>query len=201
MNKPLTLLVSLIFSGLLPFHLIGCGSASPPVAYYSLVDLDPAPNTSGLKGQLALLVGPVSIPDILKNSQISTGNADERYQISEQHRWAGEVDHDFARAIGEQLANRLGTERIAIFPMGQHLEPTHQIVFDILSMDGVLGKEANLAVRWSLVDPKNKTVLITRRSTFTGAPDDGSYDAWVAAQRRNINRLSEEIAAAINLNH
>lgn len=197
MNKSLTLLVSLIFSGLLPFHLIGCGSASPPVAYYSLVGLEPAPDTTGTQSRLAILVGPVSIPDILKNSQISTGNADGRYQISEQHRWAGEVDRDFARAIGEQLANRLGTERIAIFPMGQHLEPTHQIVFDILSLEGALGKEANLAVRWALVDPKNKTVLVTRRSAFTGEPADGGYDAWVAAQRRNINRLSEEIAAVI----
>jgi uncharacterized lipoprotein YmbA len=201
MNKFLTFLVSLIFLGLLPFHLIGCGPASPPVAYYSLVALDPAPNTSGTQGRLSILVGPVSIPDILKNSQISTGNASGRYQISEQHRWVGEVDRDFARAIGEQLANRLGTEQIAIFPMGQHLEPTHQIVFDILSMEGGLGKEANLAVRWALVDPKNKTVLVTRRSTFTEEPADGSYDAWVAAQRRNINRLSEELAAMIKPGH
>lgn len=201
MNKFLTLLIRLIFLGLLPFHLIGCSPASPPVAYHSLVGLDPVPNTSGTQSRLAILVGPVSIPDILKNAQITTGSAGQRYQLSEQHRWAGEVDRDFARAVGEQLANRLGTEQVAIFPMGQHLNPTHQIIFDVLAMDGVPGKEANLAVRWSLVDPKNKTAAVTRRSTFTEEPDDGGYDAWVAAQRRNINRLSEEIAAVIKSGH
>jgi uncharacterized lipoprotein YmbA len=201
MNRYLTLLARLIFLGLLPFHLLGCGPASQPVAYYSLVSLDPASNTTGTQTQLAILVGPVYIPGILKNPQLTTGSADEHYLPSEVHRWAGEVDRDFARAIGEQLANRLGTEQVAIFPVGQHLEPTHQVIIDVLAMDGMLGKESSLAVRWSLVDPKNKTAMVTRRSTFTEKPADGGHDAWVAAQRLNISRLSEEIAAAITLNH
>jgi uncharacterized lipoprotein YmbA len=195
--KALNLLVRLIFLGLLPLHLIGCSPASPPVSYHSLVDFNPAPNTTETQSRLAILVGPVSIPDILKNSQITIGNVGQRFQRSEQHRWAGEIDHDFARAVGEQLANRLGTEQIAIFSMGQHLDPTHQIIFDVLAMDGALGKEANLALRWSLVDPKNKKAPVTRRSTFTEKPADDSYEAWVAAQRHNISRLSEEIAAVI----
>ncbi|KAF0190154.1 MAG: hypothetical protein FD168_452 [Desulfobulbaceae bacterium] len=197
MNKFLSILVCLVSFGPVAFTLTGCSPVSPPVAYHSLAGFDLAQNPTGTQGQLAILVGPVSVPDILKSSQIATGTTGGRYQLSEQHRWAGEVNRDFSRAVGEQLAGSLGTEQIAIFPMGQHLTATHQIIFDILTMEGDLGKEASLIVRWSLVEPQSKTVRITRRSAFSEKPSDDGYDAWVTAQRHNITRLSEEIAAAI----
>jgi pyridoxine/pyridoxamine 5'-phosphate oxidase len=40
-----------------------------------------------------------------------------------------------------------------------------------------------------------------RRNSFSERPADSSYDAWVSAQRRNVKRFSEEIAAAINATH
>jgi len=209
MNKHLRILIYVVSFG--PFLLtgVGCSPASPPIFYHSLVDLDPAQQTTATDtatdaatvGRLSILIGPVSTPDILKNSKITTGGAESRYQLSEQHRWAGEVNHDFARAVGEQLAHRLGTEQIAIFPREQHLKTTHQIVLDILTMEGNLGKEAILIVRWSLIDPQSKTVRLIRRSTFSEQPADAGYDAWVSAQRRNVNRLSEEIAAVIKAEH
>jgi len=200
-NKSLSFLICLVFLGPVLFTLSACIPVSPPVAYHSLVDLDPADHNAGSKSPIAILIGPVSTPDILKQSQISTGDTDGRYQLSEQHRWAGDVDREFSRAIGELLATRLGTEQIALFPMGQNLEPTHQIILDILAMDGALGEEAKLMVRWSLVDPKSKAVQLMRRSSFSERPADSSYDAWVSAQRRNVKRFSEEIAAAINATH
>ena len=50
--------------------------------------------------------------------------------------------------------------------MQQHLSPTYQVVCDILVMDGVLGAEARLIVRWSLVDPATNTVQITHSYNF-----------------------------------
>jgi hypothetical protein len=148
-----------------------------------------------------IVVGPVSTPDILKQSQISTGSTDDQYLLNDQHRWAGEVSHQFSRAMAELLSDKLGTEDVIIFPMWEDLEPTHQITFDILALDGILGEDANLMVRWSLIDPKGKAVRVTRRSSFSEKPADAGYDAWVSAQRSNVRRLSEEIAAAIKAAH
>jgi uncharacterized protein len=195
-NRSFLILICLVLFGPVFFSVTGCSPVSPPVTYHSLLGSGLTNNPTGSQSRLAILVGPVSVPDVLKTSQIATGSG-ERYQLSDQHRWTGEVAHDFARAVGEQLAARLGTEQIALYPKDQHLEPTHQVILDILAMEGVLGKEAKLAARWSLVDPKSKTVRVTRRSIFSEPPADGSYDAWVAAQRRNLSLLSEEIAAAI----
>lgn len=196
MNRCLHTLVCLVLGQVL-LVLVGCSATSPPVSYYSLAGAEPPAQVAGKPSRLALQIGPVSVPDVLKKSQIVLGSGDGSLHPNDQHRWAGEVDRDIARAIGEQLALRLGTEQIALFPSGQHLEPTHQVIVDVLAMDGVLGKEASLVVRWSVVDPTTKTARTTRRSAVGAQPADSSHAAWVAAQRRNIAKLSEEIASAI----
>ncbi|WP_310599404.1 PqiC family protein [Desulfobulbus sp.] len=196
MNKSLHLLVAV--AGVLFALAAGCAPASAPVSYHSLVAADPAPHVSApQESRMALVVGPVSIPDLLKNSQIATGGTGGRYRLSEQHRWAGEVDREFARAIAEQLVRGLDTEQVSLYPAGQYLQPKLQIVLDVVAMEGELGKEAKLDVRWSLVDPKSKTALLTRRTTLAEQPADSGYDAWIEAQRRNIAKLGKEIAAAI----
>jgi hypothetical protein len=201
MSKPFLSLLRALLFGLACLALTSCTSATPQVTYYSLAGTDAAKPAAQRHEQLVVSVGPVALPDVLKKTQIATDGADGRYKLSDYHRWAGGVDRDFARAVAEQLANRLGTEKITLYPADHYAQPTDQILFDILAMDGVLGREANLAVRWSLVDPKSKNARMTRRSTFSEQPADGSYDAWIIAQRHNINRLSEEIASAIKAAH
>jgi len=195
-NRCLHDLVCLLL-GLILLTLVGCNPTSPPVSYYSLAGVEHPAQASGKHDRLAVQVGPVTLPDVLKKSQIVFSSTGGSFQLSDQHRWSGELDRDIARAIGEQLATRLGTEQIAMYPAGQHLELTHQVVLDVVAMEGVLGKEATLVARWSVIDPKSKAARITRRSTVREQPTDNSHGAWVAAQRRNIAKLSEEIAGAI----
>ena len=196
MNRYLHTFVCLLLGSML-LALLGCSPTSPPVSYYSLAGVEPPAQVGGKPSRLAVQVGPVTLPDVLKKSQLVFSSSGGSFQLSDQHRWSGELDRDIARAIGEQLAVRMGTEQIALFPAGQYLELTHQVIVDVLAMGGVLGKEATLEARWSVVDPKTKTALFTRRSSVSNQPADTSHGAWVAAQRRNIAKLSEEIAAAI----
>ena len=197
MNK---LIRSLRFSGLLglvAMSFAACQTASPQVAYYSLLATNAPPVAAAPQQELVLSVGPVVIPDVLKKSQIATGGTDGRYQLSSSHRWVGDVDRELARAVAEQLAARLGTEQVAVFPWDQHLQPTCRVLLDVLAMGGEPGKEAKLVVRWSLIDPQGKKAPIIRRSDLLEIPAAVGYDAWVNAQQRNISRLGEEIAVAI----
>jgi uncharacterized protein len=182
---------------LVALSIAACRTAAPQVSYYSLIGTDAAPVGAERHEDFVLSVGPVAIPDVLKQSKIAVGGKDGRYQLSDNHRWAGEVDRDLARAVAEQLAARLGTQQVAVFPWDQHLEPACQVLLDVLSMGGEPGKEANLAVRWSLVDPQGKMPTLIRRSDLSEKIPDAGYGAWVNAQQRNISRLSEEIAASI----
>ncbi|RJX28231.1 MAG: membrane integrity-associated transporter subunit PqiC [Desulfurivibrio sp.] len=183
--------------GLAAIAAAACSAASHQVTYYSLLATNAAPLVAAQQRELVLSVGPVVIPDVLKKSQIATGGTDGRYQLSSSHRWVGDVDRELARAVAEQLAARLGTEQVAVFPWDQHLQPNFRVLLDVLAMGGEPGKEARLSVRWSLVDPQGKMAPVIRRSDLSETPADAGFGAWVNAQQRNISRLSEEIAAAI----
>lgn len=194
MNKPAIHLA--IISLLGTIVLAGCFTATPQTSYYSLYAPPPRP-AAAASSALAVSVGPVVIPDILKQTQIATGGSDGRYHLAEYHRWSGELDRDFARALAEQLAVELGTEQVAVFPWDQNVTPTCRVLVDVLSMGGEPGKEATLSVRWSLVDPQGTKPALVRRSELRETPAAPGYHGWVAAQQRNIATLSREIAARI----
>nr|WP_321468062.1 PqiC family protein [uncultured Desulfobulbus sp.] len=174
-----------------------CGSATPPISYYTLLGPELMPVTTCRAPQMALLVGPVTVPDTLKHSQIVTGRAGEHYRLSENQRWSGELENDLAQAVGEYFSRRFGTEQIDYYPVRHFAHLLSQVPLDVLAMDGVIGEEARLEVRWTLLDPETGMAKATGRSLCRMRPADGSHEAWVAAQRANIRCLGEEIAAAL----
>lgn len=189
-------LLLLLLIGLLGAMLAGCSPKSPEVSYYSLfttraVKPDVEKNTA-----MVLAIGPVSAPDILRRSQIATGSGAGRYRLSDYHRWAGDVEKDFARALAELLGSRPGGGQVVLYPgVG---EPTCQLIVDILAMEGDLGREARLAVSWSLVDSRQQSTAVVRRSDFSRQPEDVGYDSWVRAQQVNLKEFSEEIGATLD---
>ncbi|NLX19981.1 MAG: membrane integrity-associated transporter subunit PqiC [Desulfobulbus sp.] len=195
MNKRHCFLLGLV-SGAVMFA-AGCSPSFQPVSYYNLAE--PAAVTATVKNshhRLALVIGPVSLPDRLKQSRLVFGTGGN-FQLSDQHRWADDLDHDIARAIAEQLAVRLETEQVSVYPDTLDVPPSHRIAVEVLTLEGLPGQVARLIVRWSLIDPHTNTTRLIRRSVFTEYPTDRSQAAWVAAQRHNISRLSKEIAHAI----
>ncbi len=179
--------------------LAGCAGTARQTTYYSLyAPAQRATETSGqAENTLAVSVGPVVIPDILKQAQIATGGADGRYRLAEYHRWSGELDRDLARAVAEQLAGALGTERVALFPWDQNLPSTCRVLIDVLNMGGEPGQEAALSVRWTLLDTQGKKPPVIRRSELREVPAAAGYAAWVAAQQRNVVKLGQEIATEV----
>lgn len=191
----LLLLVTLCCAALLG----GCLRRTPATSYYSLYDptARPAPAAAPAPPGLVVSVGPVVLPDLLRQAQIATGGAGGRYRLAEYHRWSGELDRDFARALAEQLTAVLGTERVALFPWDQHLAPTRRVMVDVLAMDGEPGGEARLSVRWAVRSGAGEEPLLVRRSELRTPLSEAGYPAWVRGQQGNIARLAAEIAAAL----
>lgn len=195
-NRPLLVVLA---SALNVVVLVGCVSSPPRTSYYSLYTPGQRQTAGAVPAgsTLRLSVGPVTVPDILRQGKIATGGNDGRYQLSETHRWSGGVDRDFARAVAEQLASGLGTEQVAIFPWDQHFTPTCRVLIDVLSMGGEPGQVATLAARWTLVDTRGERLAPVRRSDLRETTAGAGYQAWVAAQQRNIAKLGQEIAGEI----
>ena len=185
----------LVLAALLATILTGCAAPPAPVVYHSLLGADAGAAATALADGPALVVGPVRVPDLLHNTRIATGS-DGRFQLAEQHRWAGAVDREIGRALAERLAADLATERVTLFPQAPATKTAWRVQVEVLALDGLPGQWARLEVRWTLLDPAG-TGPRTRRGDYREPLTDPGHAAWVAGQRTNLARLGADIAAVI----
>ena len=185
----------LVLAALLATILTGCAAPPAPVVYHSLLGADAGAAATARADGPALVVGPVRVPDLLHNTRIATGS-DGRFQLAEQHRWAGAVDREIGRALAERLAADLATERVTLFPQAPATKTAWRVQVEVLALDGEPGQWAHLEVRWTLLDPAG-TGPRTRRGDYREPLTDPGLAAWVAGQRTNLARLGADSAAVI----
>ena len=178
----------------------GCISRSAPtVNYYSLLTMEQMADTEVLASLAGvnLGVGPVSIPDSLKRSQIATRQQGNRYEFAEFNRWAGVLEKDITTVLGDNLGQLLGIEKVGFFPWMQHFKPTYRVMVDVMRFDGDLGDEAVLSVRWTVADGEGKDLLAGGKSDYRQALAEADYDALIKAESQLLAKLSREIAGKI----
>ena len=185
----------LVLAALLATILTGCAAPPAPVVYHSLLGADAGAAATARADGPALVVGPVRVPDLLHNTRIATGS-DGRFQLAENHRWAGSMDREIGRALAERLAAELATERVTLFPQAPATKTAWRVQVEVLALDGLPGQWARLEVRWTLLDPAG-TGPRTRRGDYREPLTDPGHAAWVAGQRTNLARLGADIAAVI----
>jgi len=178
----------------------GCISRSAPtVNYYSLMTLEQLGDTETIAAlaEVNLGVGPVTIPDSLKRSQVATRQQGNRYEFAEFNRWAGVLEKDISSVLGDNLGQLLGIEKVGFFPWLHHFKPTYRVVVDVIRFDGSLEGEAVLSARWAIADADGKDYLAGRKSDYSQPLADASYAALIKAESQLLAALSKEIAAEI----
>lgn len=177
----------------------GCfGKQAPKVTYYSLLTMEQLGTTVAGQSEpdLRIGIGPITIPDVLRRTQIVTRDTQNIYRFNEFHRWAGVLEKDFAYVLGNNLGDLLGVEKIAFFPWMHHFSPTHRIIIDVVQFDGDLTGEAILSALWAIVDTEGKVSLAEGKSVHRQPVQGGDYAGLVRAQSLLLAELSKEIAKA-----
>ncbi|MBW2452782.1 MAG: membrane integrity-associated transporter subunit PqiC [Deltaproteobacteria bacterium] len=178
----------------------GClGRSAPEVNYYSLLTMDQLGEVEALASlpEVKLGIGPVSIPDSLKRSQIVTRQHGNQYMFDEFHRWAGVLEKDLEAVVGENLGQLLGVEKVVFFPWQRYFHPTHRIVINVARLDGSLDGDAVLNARWTVADAEGKNLLLSGQSVLRQALSEPSYVALIKAESQLVAVLSKEIAGEI----
>jgi len=174
-----------------------CTGKSPKATFYSLEVLPVSSPPTLLSREIAIAVGPVTIPAELDRKQIVTRDTHSRVRLAEFHRWAGPLQDSITAVLTAELAALLGTDRVAprnrkdLFPF------THQVVFNINRFDGRLSGDVLLDVTWSIKKTGISEPLIVRRSEIHEPVANPDYAKVVAAQSRALSKISSKIAAAI----
>jgi uncharacterized lipoprotein YmbA len=174
-----------------------CIGKTPPATFYTLSVIQEKNSLNRIPHDIAIAIGPVTIPSELDRSQIITRDIDGRITLSELHRWAGPLQERIASVLSINLATLLGTDMVAprisenIFPF------THYVILSINRFDGRLQGTVLLDVTWSIKTNNKPDPLIVKRSIIHEAVLSPGHSGLVAAQGKALSELSNRIAEAI----
>ncbi len=181
--------------------LAGCAGSTKPSRFYMLSTIpeEGSETVRGVEGQdIALGIGPVTLPPYLDRPQIVTRSTTNQLQLGEFDRWGEPLSANFSRVLAENLSFLLGTDRIAMHPWQRWVPIDYQVIIRVLRFDRAANGDIVLRVVWGLVRNDDRKFGLTNKRDFSepvGASED--YEATVAAQSRVIDKLSRQIAEDI----
>jgi uncharacterized lipoprotein YmbA len=180
------------------FLMPGCRGATPPVEFFkmnSVISEYPQKSELSDSGDLMLGIGPLILPQYLKRSQIVTRSGNNRLQVNEFHRWAGNIEDEFLRVFTQNVSRLTGSNKIELYPFRGDFNPDYFIKMKVFEFEGALGKSVRLDCVWKLASPGKGSVAVERISIQEPSP--GGYDSLVAAKSKAIGFLSRQIVDEI----
>jgi uncharacterized lipoprotein YmbA len=171
------------------------GCAAPRTAFYTLSpSADAAPPLPA--ADVAVSVGPVSVPEIVDRPAIVVRTGPNRVSIDEFNRWGSPLEDDIARVVASNLAALLGSPRVAAYPRAAAADGGYRVRIDVLAFESAPGETAVLDAAWTVRNVKDGTRR-AGRSTISERTRGGEYSDLAAAHSRALGRMSADIAAAI----
>jgi uncharacterized lipoprotein YmbA len=169
----------------------GCTSA--PSRFYTLNST--ATGNGATTSNVAVIVGPVSIPGEVDRPQFTVQVAPNRVAVDEFNRWAAPLSENIARVVAGDLSALLGTPRVAAMPAA-NFTADYQVTINIQRFETVPGKSVLVDAVW-VIRPPSRGTAQSGRTVASETVSDGSYDSLAAAHSRALSKVSSDIAAAI----
>lgn len=192
--------ISKIIQALLFTLLLSSCINTPLPDYYVLTaerDAVSALPTAEMSRDLALGVGPITIPETINRPNIVTPLDDNQVDVAEYHRWSEPLIDNISRVVITNLAARTRLNKLYAYPwLGNQID--YQIRIDVLQMTGRPAEQVRLQVRWQILHgAKPAQLMVTRISDYSEPVTAEGYSAMVAAYSRLLARLSDEITASL----
>ena len=184
-----------VLAAALALALSACGitGTSPEPRFYTLASEAPPPAPASAAAY-TIVVGPVTIPDVVDRPQIVTRTAESRVEIDEQARWAAPLKSEIARVIADHLAKTLPNARVSTMEQRATGAPDYRVIVDVQRFDSS-NEGSAIQASWQVRTKENPTALSGR--SVVAEPAGAGYDALVAAHSRAVAKVAEEIASAI----
>lgn len=180
------------------FILSGCISVSnsPVPRFYmtSSIARDQVAEKLDITPGVIIAVGPITIPEYQDRPQIVTKNKNGTLVFAQFDRWGEPLDSGLARLITDGLAAMLPAASLQVFPCDFAIPLDYQVILDIVQLDSELDKNMLLAAQWTIIDAKNRRMLLTKRSWFTEPINPHDYFGLTKALGAACFSLSREIA-------
>jgi uncharacterized protein len=172
---------------------VGC--ASTPSHYFTLSAVPMASPGSGAPG-LPIVVGPVTVPEMVDRPQIVLRVGVNRVTLDELNRWASSLQDEIARTVAQNLMARFGTPNVSLSSQTPIPDAAYRVTIAVQRFESALGDAATLDALWTVRRTKEESTR-TGRTTLREPAQGATHDALIAAHSRAIGRLSQDIADAI----
>lgn len=176
----------------------GCLGTSDPVAFY-VIEALPGKTIGAAPAPLTLGLGTVALPALLDRPQIVTQLDPNQVELSEHHRWAGELADNVRRVLAQNLASRVTGVDVVARPTAR-LRPDLGVELSFVQFGGQLGRGVRLEGHWRLFDGRAGCRAAVPSATpfaidiATAGP---GYAEFVAALRQGVGQLSDLLAVQV----
>lgn len=181
--------------------MVGCNlTTSQLTHFYVLTPLARSDRPQPIAGdrlELALGVGPVTLPRYLDRPQIVTRLDANRLDMAEFEQWAEPLQESVSRILAENLSLLLSTQQIEIFPWQQSARFDYQIEVTILQFESLSAKEAVLDARWVLYGAGGEEEQMRNAFTVNVPQEAKDYTSIVRAMSLALGALSRDIAVSV----
>ena len=174
------------------------GCASAPSRFYILAPVAGSPpSATGPSRELAVGVGPVTLPEYLDRPQIVTRTSRHELRLAEFERWAEPLKDNFAQVLKENLAILLPSQRVIAYPWKRATPLDYQLTVAVWRFEWAADGQGELKTRWSLLSGDGQQELLTRTSSYDVRAASEDYPAIVAAMNEALAAFSRDAAAAL----
>ncbi|CAG4895114.1 PqiC family protein [Paraburkholderia saeva] len=171
------------------------GCASPSATFYTLSP-DPSLTRAGTTPHVSVVIGPVTVPDMVDRPQIVTRIGDNEVALNEFARWAQPLKGDIARVIAADLATLLNSQQVSVYDTAYDPLTAWHVRLDVVGFESVPGRDVTVDVLWAVRAP-GKARPVTGRSVVREAVSGQGFNPIVAAHDRALASVSRDIAAAV----
>jgi uncharacterized lipoprotein YmbA len=182
---------SLAIAALLPLLASGC--ASPPSSFFTL---SAANSPSAPPSDLAIAVGPVSVPATVDRPEIVVATGPNQVRIDEYNRWAAPLKSEIARTVAENLVLMLGTDRVTQAAQTASSGARYRALIEVQRLEAMPGESVAFEAVW-VVRRTGDAKSLSGRTRVREPLRESGYGAVAAALSQAVGRLSQEIADAV----
>jgi len=172
------------------------GACSSPSSRFYTLDSATTPEQAPVAAPVSIVVGPVTIPDLVDRPQIVTRFSTNEVKLNEFARWADPLKTDIARVLAANLGTILNTDQVSVLGAGANAAPAWRIRVDVARFESEPAVAVAIDALWT-VQPPGKQAAITGRSVVREPVAGDGFDALISAHNRALASVSRDIAATI----
>lgn len=170
-------------------------SRSPRAVFYTLSPAAvPQAQTPG-GASPSVVVGPVTIPELVDRPQLVVRVAENRVDVLEMHRWAEPLKSEIPRLMARDLGRLLGSDRVSSYGQSAAADATYRVLVDVVRLESAPGGSVTVEAVWTVRRAAGETRR--GRSLVQEKVAGAGYEALVAACSRALAGVSVDIAKAI----